>query len=101
MNKIDLQAPEALVRLRARYPDAWFVSAKNPADVALVRTRIIDLFEASYEEVELTIPYDRQGVLSEMHETGRVVAESWDEAGVTVRWRAEAEAIGRVRARLR
>jgi GTP-binding protein HflX len=101
MNKIDLLAPEDLQRLRVRLPDAWFVSAKDRADVALVRSRIIELFEASYEEVELVIPYDRQGVLSEMHDAGRVIEETWGEGGVTVKWRAEVEAIGRIRSRLR
>ena len=69
--------------------------------VASLFARIIDIFEATYEEVELLIPYDRQAVLSEMHDSGRVIEERWEESGVIVRWRAEPEAIGRVRARLR
>ena len=48
----------------------------------------------------LTIPYDRQGVLSEMHDAGRVLEETWEEGGVLVRWKADAEAIGRIRAKL-
>lgn len=101
MNKIDLLEPDALARLRARLPDAWFVSARDRADVARVRARIIEIFEVSYEETEIVIPYDRQGLLSEMHDTGRVVEEAWGDQGVTVRWRAEPEAIGRLQARLR
>ncbi|MBX3219799.1 MAG: GTPase HflX [Labilithrix sp.] len=101
MNKIDLLEPEALERLRRRLPDAWFVSARDPADVASVRQRIVTIFEAAYEEIEIVIPYDRQAVLSEMHDAGRVVEERWEEAGVIVRWRSEPEAIGRIRARLR
>ncbi|MDF2691973.1 MAG: GTP-binding protein related to HflX, partial [Labilithrix sp.] len=101
MNKIDLLEPEVLERLRVRLKDAWFVSARDKADVASVRQRIVDIFEAAYEEIEVTIPYDRQAVLSEMHDSGRVVEERWEEAGVIVRWRAEPEAIGRVRSRLR
>ncbi|HVJ94035.1 MAG TPA: GTPase, partial [Labilithrix sp.] len=100
MNKVDLLAPEELERLRARLPKAWFVSARRPADVAAVRARIIEIFEAAYEEIELVIPYDRQAVLSEMHDAGRVVEERWEDGGVVVRWRAEPEAIGRVRSRL-
>ena len=100
MNKIDLLEPDELQRLRVRLPDAWFVSARDPKDVAAVRQRIIEIFESAYEEIEVVIPYDRQAVLSEMHDSGRVVDERWEEAGVTVRWRAEPEAIGRVRSRL-
>ena len=101
MNKVDLVAPDDLARLRARLPDAWFVSAHDPADVATVRDRIIALFEAAYGDDEVLVPYDRQAVLSEMHESGRIVEERFEEDGVHVRWRAEAEAIGRIRARLR
>jgi len=101
MNKIDLLEPEVLERLRRRLPDAWFVTARDPAHVASVRQRIIEIFESAYEEIEIVIPYDRQAVLSEMHDAGRVVEERWEEGGVTVRWRSEPEAIGRIRARLR
>lgn len=101
MNKIDLLEPLDVSRLRARLPDAWFVSARDPESVASVRARIIEIFEAGYEETEFVIPYDRQALLSEMHDTGRVLEEAWGDAGVTVRWRAEPEAIGRLQARLR
>jgi GTP-binding protein HflX len=101
MNKIDLLAPEVLARLRARLPDAWFVSARSRDDVMRVRGMIIEIFEASYQEVDLVVPYDRQGVLSEMHDGGRVVEERWEEEGVIVRWRAEPEAIGRVKSKLK
>lgn len=100
MNKIDLLDPHGLPRLKARFPAAWFVSARNPADISAIRARIIEIFEASYEETELTIPYDKQSLLSEMHDQGRVVDETWEESGVLVKWRAEPEAINRIRARL-
>ena len=101
MNKIDLLAEADLKRLQAKLPDAWFLSARDSADVAMVRERIIAIFEAAYEEVAITVPYDRQGVLSEMHDAGRVLDEAWDEGGVIVRWKADAESIGRIRAKLR
>ncbi len=100
MNKIDLVPEDELAKLRACLPEAWFVSARDPADVASVRERIIAIFEAAYEEVELTVPYDRQNVISDMHSSGRVVAESYEEHGVVVRFRGDAEAIGRIRSRI-
>jgi len=100
MNKVDRVAPEDLVRLRARLPDAWFVSAHDPKDIALIRERIVAIFEAVYVEEELTIPYDRQGVLSEMHDNGRVIAERYEEGGVMVTYRAEAETIARMKSKL-
>lgn len=101
MNKIDLLSEEDLASLRARLPHAWFVSARNPADVASVRERIIGIFEAAYEEIELVVPYDKQGIVSEMHGAGRVVSEDYEDRGVVVRFRGDAEAIGRIQSRLK
>jgi GTP-binding protein HflX len=98
MNKIDKLEPAALDRLRVRLPEAWFVSAHDPADVASVRERIIAIFEATYAEAELVVPYDRQAVLGEMHEAGRVDDARYDESGAAVRFRAEPETIARFRA---
>ena len=42
----------------------------------------------------------RQGVLSEMHDAGRVLEERWEETGVVVRWRAEPDDIARIKSRL-
>ncbi len=100
MNKIDRLDSDELARLRARLPDAWFISAHSRPDVAMVRERIIGLFEESYEEAELVVPYDRQGIVSEMHEGGRVVAELYEEDGVHVTWRADPENVARVRSKL-
>jgi GTP-binding protein HflX len=97
MNKIDKLESEQLAGLRRRLPGAWFVSAHDPADVVRVRERIIAIFEATYEEVELVVPYDRQGLLSELHQAGRVADERYDESGVTVRFRAEPDTIARMR----
>ncbi len=100
MNKIDRLDASTLAKLKSQLPNAWFVSARDPNDVSHVRERIIHIFEASYEEIELVLPYNRQGVLSEMHDGGRILEELWEEDGVHVRWRADPEAIGRIRAKL-
>jgi len=100
MNKVDRVEPDVLARLRVRFPDAWFVSAHDPKDVAWIREQIIALFEATYVEEELVVPYDRQGVLSEMHESGRVVSDRYEDGGVFVTFRAEPETIARFKARL-
>jgi hypothetical protein len=84
----------------AKLPNAWFISAHDPKDVAEVRKRIIAFFEDAYEEAELVVPYDRQRLVSEMHEVGKVCEERYEEAGVIVRFRGEPETIARLRSRL-
>jgi len=100
MNKIDRLSAEQLAELSAELPDAWFISAKHGDDVQRVRASIIEFFESRYEELELLVPYDRQRLVSEMHEQGRVVSERYDEDGVKVRFRSDPEVLDSFRARL-
>jgi len=100
MNKVDRIDPDDLARLRVRLPDAWFVSAHDPKDVALIRERIIGIFEATYVEEDLVIPYDRQKILSEMHDSGRVMGEKYEETGIVVTYRAEADTLARFKSKL-
>jgi GTP-binding protein HflX len=100
MNKIDQLGAEQLAELSAELPDAWFISAKNGADVQRVRASIIDFFESRYQELELTVPYDQQRLVSEMHESGKVVSERYEEDGVRVRFRSDPEVLERFRSRL-
>ena len=100
MNKVDRIEPEELARLKVRLPDAWFISAHDKADVSSVRDRIITIFEAAYVEEELAIPYDRQAILSEMHDSGRVGDQRYEEAAIMVTYRAEPETIARFKSKL-
>jgi 50S ribosomal subunit-associated GTPase HflX len=68
--------------------------------VRWLHDQVILFFESSYEEAELVIPYDRQAVLSEMHDNGRVVDEKWEDTAVTVTWRAEPDTIARIKSKL-
>ncbi len=100
MNKIDRLAPEALELLRRSEPNAWFLSAHDPRAVAALHDRIVEFFEASYVAAELVVPYTGQRLVAEMHESGRVEAERYEQDGVHVRLRAEPETIQRLRAKL-
>ena len=100
MNKVDRLDPDERARLQKLAPEAWFVSAHDPKDVALIRERIIGIFEATYIEEELVIPYDAQGILSEMHDSGRVAAERYEDTGIFVTYRAEAETLARFKSKL-
>jgi GTP-binding protein HflX len=100
MNKVDQLSPDDLAALRAEFPDAWFISARDPEDVKLVRARILEFFESRYAEAELSIPYAEQRLVSEMHEQGRVVSERYEEDGVKVRFRSDPEVLDAFRARL-
>jgi len=100
MNKIDRLSAEALLALRAEQPEAWFVSAHDPAGIELVRTGIIRFFEERFVLGEFRVPYQSQALVREMHESGRVELERYEEDGVHVRLRADPEVVARFRTAL-
>jgi GTP-binding protein HflX len=100
MNKMDALTEAALAELREREPEAWLVSAHEPASVAKLRENIVAWFEASYLEARFFVPYDRQRVVSLMHENARVLEEKYGESGVDIRLRSDPETLGRLRAEL-
>jgi GTP-binding protein HflX len=97
MNKIDKLDPTLRDELSARHPDAWLVSAHSAPDVAGLRERIIEFFESSYVEATFLVPYDRQRVIHQMHESGRVEEERYEDDGVLVRVRSDPESIAKIR----
>src|SRR6266568_2047552 len=88
LNKID-QLDEATRRLlQARFPEALLLSAHAPKDVAALRQRVLDFFEAQMVEADLQIPYAHQGLVGEVYESARVLTETFDEAGRNLRVRS-------------
>jgi GTPase len=100
MNKVDCLTEDALLALRSELPEAWFLSAKRPEDVADLRQKIIAFFESSYLHAEVLVPFSEQRLLAEMHATMNVLGTRYEEAGVFVDVRGEAAALDRLSARL-
>jgi GTP-binding protein HflX len=100
LNKIDRVAEADLAALRAKHPDAIFVSAKAPPDVAMLRETIIAFFEASMTDDELVLPYDKQTLLGEIYENARVLSEEYDATGRILKVRGLPGSIARLRTAL-
>lgn len=98
MNKCDrIDDPARLETLRLAYPDAWFVSAKAPEDVARVHAEIVAFFEGAVEEADLVLRHDQGAVRAQLFATCDVLEEAYDEAGGRYRVRGNRAAIERVR----
>ena len=65
-----------------------------------MRSSIIGFFEARYVTAEFTVPYAHQRLISEMHESGRVLEERYEQEGVVVRLSTDPETIARLRSEL-
>jgi GTP-binding protein HflX len=100
MNKIDRLSTEARAELATRYPGAWLISTRDASDVQRVWGNVVSFFEAGYVEAEFSIPYARQALVSEFHESGRVGEVHYEEDGVRLKFRADAETLDRLRKKL-
>jgi GTP-binding protein HflX len=100
LNKADRLDELSRARFKAAYPEALLLSMKDPADVAVLRERLVDFFERDLEEAELIVPYSRQKVVAQAHESGHVLSEEHDADGTRLRVRASAPVLARLRAEL-
>jgi GTPase len=101
LNKADRLDAEARARVAAAHPDALLLSAKRPADVAVLREALLAYFERDLEQDELVVPYALQRVVAEAHARGHVLAERHDALGTRLVVRASPEVLARLRAALR
>ncbi|WP_415062142.1 GTPase HflX [Bdellovibrio sp.] len=99
LNKVDRLNPEELENLKNEFPEAVFMSSLNPEDVASLRLHLIKHFENAMVDQDLFIPYDVQGAIGEIRGKIRVLGESYDNRGVTLKVRAHMEDIARIRTR--
>jgi GTPase len=100
-NKIDrvgdpVARREVVAALRARWPDAFIMSAKSAVDVARLHAELMAFFTRDLVEAELRVPWDRQHLRGEIFGACEVV-EEWAEADAAVfRVRAHRETIARL-----
>jgi GTPase len=95
-DRLEAGAGEALLRKHGA-DNPMLVSAHDPAEVARLRAGILDFFETSMVEETLLVPYAKQGLLGQVYENARVVAEEYDETGTRMTVRGLPAAIARLR----
>ncbi len=101
LNKIDRVDEAGRATLRLAHPDAVQLCAKDAADVARLRALLVEHFETTaMEEAELVVPYARQSLVSDIHESAHVLGTAWDEAGGSFKVRAPPATIARLKAAL-
>src|SRR5690606_14547574 len=62
LNKIDRVDEDGRRALALHYPGALMLSAKDPADVAALREKLVEQFAGKLEEAELLVPWVAQRV---------------------------------------
>jgi GTP-binding protein HflX len=97
LNKVDLLEDDARGMLELRHPDAVTVSAATGENLDRLRDRIEEAFRSSLETVDLLVPFERGGVLSELHEIAGDLEREDTPDGVRVRARVPAGVAARMR----
>ena len=96
-NKIDRVSEADRMTLREKHPEATFLSANSPEDVAALHASIIAFFETAMIEDQFVLPYAKQGLLNDVYENARVLSEEYDTAGRIIKVRGLPGAIARLR----
>ncbi len=100
VNKLDRMTPEAQTVIRERLPDAVFVSSRSPDDVKFVHGKIVEFFDSRLTEAELHVPFSQAALRAEICGNARVLSETFDETGGTLRIRSDEPSLTRWRSRL-
>jgi GTPase len=95
LNKVDLLDEERRRELTFRFPDAVQVSAETGEGLEQLGAEVERRFLASLRPLELLLPYEEGGRLSELHELAGEVEREDTADGVLVRARVPAAAVAR------
>jgi GTPase len=97
LNKADRLDAEATERLRREHPDAILISAHDPEGVSTLRRAIIEFFESAMTDEEMLVPYSKQRLVAEAHESARVLEEEYGEHGTRLVVRGQPAVIAKLR----
>jgi GTP-binding protein HflX len=95
LNKVDVLDAERRRELGFRFPDAVQVSAETGEGLDLLRETIEARFLRTLEPMELLVPYEEGGSLSELHELAGELEREDTAEGVRVKARVPAAAAPR------
>ncbi|MBP1327556.1 GTP-binding protein HflX [Leucobacter exalbidus] len=83
-NKSDLITDSQRLVLHGLVSDAVFVSARTGEGLEELKARVYAALPVPDREVTVVVPYDRGGLVAEMHERNRVISTDYVEEGTQV-----------------
>ncbi len=100
LNKKDRLSEADIADLKSEYPEAIQISTRSKDDLKMLRDKIMSYFESSMIDEDLFIPYTVQGVIGDIRAKMRVLSESYNELGVTLKVRSTEENLAQIRKKL-
>jgi GTPase len=99
LNKRDNLKEFEIQNLKIEFPDAVMISTRNKEDLKMLREKIMSYFESHMLDEDLFIPYTAQGAIGEIRSKMRVLSESYNENGVTLKVKSSPEDLAKVKKR--
>ncbi|MBN1906220.1 MAG: GTPase HflX [Deltaproteobacteria bacterium] len=84
MNKSDKLTETELETLRCEFQDGVFMSAHNMDDIAALRGKIYDFFEAGMVKEKIVIPYEKGNILGQLRTRAEIINESYNDKGTEI-----------------
>jgi len=100
LNKIDAVDISQKELLKKEFPEAIAMSALNPKDVEALHSRLVGFFLDNIAQVEIVVPYGKEGVLAEIRKNIHVLSESYEEKGVCLKIEANPGIVTELKRRL-
>jgi GTP-binding protein HflX len=100
LNKIDAVDTAQRVLLKKEFPQAIAMSALDAKDIDALHSRLVSFFLDDMAEVELVVPYGKEGVLADIRKNIHVLSESYEEMGLCLRIKASAGTLTTLKRRL-
>jgi GTP-binding protein HflX len=100
LNKQDQLNADQKLALIKEFPDAVFISTRSSEDLKFLRDKIMSYFESYMEDEEIFIPYAAKGVIGDIRAKMRVLQETYNENGVTLKVRSSKELLTQIKKKL-
>ncbi len=100
LNKRDRLDEQQIIDLKTEYPESIMLSTRDKDDLKSLREKILSYFENDMVDEDLFIAYTVQGVIGEIRSKMRVLGESYNEKGVTLKVRASTESLNHIKKKL-
>lgn len=100
LNKRDRLSPEENQKLKTEFPDALQISTRDPADLKMLRDKIVSFFEQDMVDELVMVPYTAKGVIGDIRSSFRVLEETYNETGTVFKIRAPMDRIEALRKKI-
>ncbi|MFZ4404968.1 MAG: GTPase HflX, partial [Pseudobdellovibrionaceae bacterium] len=100
LNKKDRLTDEQFQALSQEYPQAVFISTRQPKDIQSLTEKIMSYFESHMIDEDLFIPYIAPGMIGDVRAKMKVLSESYNEKGTTLRVRSTPELLEQMKKKI-